>query len=929
MTSGRDKSKTFGRTLAASVFALAIAAAPALGATVDDLIDDARSYRTEGRLSESVIQIKNVLQRDPSNGVAHALLGAIYLDAGDLPRAVDELERGRDLGAPLAEWLVPLLNVRLAQGRGEDAMQLARDLPQTLDPALRAEALAVAGRSLLPEQTEAARSVFREALALNDNSPMAQVGLGRTALVEDDIAAADSAAQKALALAPRHPDVLHLAAEVARRQGDVETALSHYRTLTDVHGQNPFVRLPLAAALLEAGKVEEAATELDWVLERVDGLPRAHYLRAVAAFMAEDNALAEREISRVLALVPQDNDAQLLAGLVKVRQGEHEQAVRLLGGIGDRPDNARIARAAALLALGRAEEAYAEVEPVAPRLSGNAEALALLGQAAAGAGDPEAARTALMQAIELRPEDSGLYRSLGAVEAGAGSSAAAVDALRRAVELNPEDLTAASQLFSMLLSERRLEEARALARQVQEQAPDTARGWTMEGLTYIGTDDAAARDAFRTALDKEPDAADAAGNLATLMLMAGEVDGARTVLTDTLEQAPRHTGLMLRLAELETGQGDTGAARGWLEKAMQTDSGALEPRRQLAELLLREGGAEQALSVLVPALNTNPRDPGVLRLVTEARLRVGQPRDALAAATTLAEVEPTEASYRILAEAAMRTGDRPMLRDALEKVAEVAPNDPRPRVMLADMHRVNGDLKEARRLVDAAREVAPDNPAVLEEHARLLLAEDPQEGLAVLREEVSARGDEAPRGLVSLLAGAEYDAGETGAAIDRVAAWVDSHPDDAAARWMLATWQIETGAWDGALDSLRHIVDTAPTSWAARNNLAWVLLQKGAHDEALTQIEAARAVLTEEKAPLLDTEARVRLAMGEPETAERLFRRASQLEDTAAYDLGLAEALIAQDRDEEARDVLNDLVASAPGPEQREQANALLAKVSR
>lgn len=929
MTTGRAKSNVFARSLAVSMVALAMSMAPAAATTVDELLEDARTYRAEGRLNESVIQIKNVLQREPSSAAAHALLGAVYLDAGDLRRAIDELERGRDLGAPAGDWLLPLVRARIAEARAEDALKMARDLPESLDPALRGDALALAGQGMMADSRQVARTLLEEGRALHPGSVPARVGLGRLALYEGQTDRAATLAAEALAAAPRDAEALNLAADVARVQGDIEAVLRHHKALIDAYPQNPFVRLPYAAALLEQGEAQAAVRELDWVLARVDGLPRAHYLRGVGSFVLNDLSEAERQAARAMTLAPGDPAARLLAGLVKHRQGEHEQAVQFLSGVPDRSDDARLALAASLLETGRADRAYEELKPVAGRMRDDGRALALLGSAAAGAGDLEAARAALEQAIALRPDDAGLHRRLGLVLTQRDKAAGpeAIAALKQAHELDPGDLRIAEELFGMMLATERMEEAGAVAAVVQDRHPEKARGHVMQGLALADGDPLGAARAFRAALEKDPADPDAATNLAALLVREGDREAARTVLTGAIEARPRNVALMLRLAELEQALGRRAEARTLLERAHQIAPEAVAPRVRLARLLLQDGRPEGAMALLVPALNNNPRDPVLLRALTETRLATGAALDALASARALVEVAPTDHSYRVLAEAAMRAGDRETIREALEGVIERAPDEAGPRVLLARALRSAGDLAASDAQLEAARAIAPDSDEVLEEDARLRLARQPSDGIAFLREQVAQRGEAAPRWMVSLLAAAEYDTGDADAARERLTRWIAASPEDSAARWMLANWHIAAEDWVPARMTLEPLVASAPANWMARNNLAWVLLKQGSVREALEQVTAAREAAGRDRAPILDTEARIRLAMGDTAAAERLFREASLIEDRPVYRLGLAETLVAQSKMEEAKAELERLLAGAAGFAERDRATELLAEV--
>ena len=64
----------------------------------DALMTDARSSFESGEYIAAVINLKNVLGKEPSNREARLLLGRAYLAAGDPAGAAKELARARELG---------------------------------------------------------------------------------------------------------------------------------------------------------------------------------------------------------------------------------------------------------------------------------------------------------------------------------------------------------------------------------------------------------------------------------------------------------------------------------------------------------------------------------------------------------------------------------------------------------------------------------------------------------------------------------------------------------------------------------------------------------------------------------------------------------------------------------------------------------------
>lgn len=934
MTLQRVRITPFRTAMAASVFAFATVLAPvsmdaAYAADVEQLLDDARSYKAEGRVADSMIQIKNALQQEPANAAANALLGVLYLDMGDVQRGQLQLERARDLGGAADAWMVPLLRAWLAVGEQEQVLELTEDLPESLDAQLRSDALAMRGRALAAAgDVAAARQVFEQAAAIDPSAALAPAGLARLEAAAGNHAKAEELAKTAFANDPDDADVLYLMGDLAAARGDLDEAVARFQAIKDLKPVNPFVRVVLARALVSAERLDEAAETLDWVLERVPGYAEAQYLRAHINYRQGELAAADRLMTQALAIDPSNPDMQVLAGLVKYRLDQHEQAVRLLSGVAEGANasrQARMALGASLLRTGRSDRAYAVLAPIAPSLEGDADALVLMGEAARMAGKPEEALGYLEAARELRPDDPRILRTVAAVQSALGQVDAGLETLGGAVEKDPSDMEAVATYYAMLLQGNMVDQALAVADQVVASHPEQPRGHTMRGLALLASKDLkGAEAAFREALKTDPAAADAAGNLASLLRMTDRDDEAETVLRDAHEAAPERTDLMLRLADMAAARDDKAGARTWLEQAVATGATDARPRARLGALLLTEGRTDAALAAILPGLAAHPRDAELLTVAAEARLAAGESANAVSSARTLAEVRPDLPSYRILVRAARQAGDAAALEAGLEGVVALQPENLDALLGLAQLALSERDPLAAREHMDAALALDPDNPRVIQMETRTRLALDPRGGVDYLRAKLDTMEDP-PRGLVELLATAERRT-EPARALERLAAWVESHPDETRTMLLLSMWQIEDERYDEARAVLERLVQAVPDSWISQNNLAYVLLRSGELDKALEHATQAR-LHGGDQPELLDTEGQIRLAMNDAVMAEQLFRQAASQTSRPAHRLNLAEALLALDRTDDARRILEQLEQSRAEEADRERARELLAQL--
>ena len=163
---------------------------------------------------------------------------------------------------------------------------------------------------------------------------------------------------------------------------------------------------------------------------------------------------AERSLTSVLALAPDDPEATRMLGMVVQRIGNHAKAT----------------------------ECFLRVLPVWPE---DADLRVCLGIALYEQGKVDEAVTHLRLASELAPASAPAWFNLGEALAREAHTREAVAALRRAVELDPAHLSARLSLARVQASIGQVDEAIAGYREVLRRDPGNAEGWF--GLSQLNT----------------------------------------------------------------------------------------------------------------------------------------------------------------------------------------------------------------------------------------------------------------------------------------------------------------------------------------------------------------------------------------------------------------------------------------------------------
>lgn len=321
----------------------------------------------------------------------------------------------------------------------------------------------------------------------------AAVARAEAAIARYDFPAARADLRLAADLRPRHPDVWLLAAQAARRDGDLAAAKDHLYRYKALAGATPDGRLEDELQHAQAGEIERDVYDLMaradaghpateqilealavgsvhvydfdragfWLHYLLDRCPRNPVGRLLRARM--DDVLGKRDRAaagcrELLADFPDNWGARvLLAGLL-YRAQQYAEAADLYEALRRaRPDELGV-----LLGLercrdrmGRADEARPLVRELEERFPGNGEALLECGRFALADGRPADAERLLRRAVELAPGDPEVYYQLGLCLEQAGKSdearghlerfrqieadLARLDALVKAVVDNPRD----------------------------------------------------------------------------------------------------------------------------------------------------------------------------------------------------------------------------------------------------------------------------------------------------------------------------------------------------------------------------------------------------------------------------------------------------------------------------------------------------------
>lgn len=659
---------------------------------VESLERLARIARQEGRFIDAAKHWGEVATLDPMHAKARFEQARNLYAVGDYRQVIEllSLESGRS--NPDAQALLAM--ALLGTGRLEEADAIIERVSGS-DPAHPPIRMLVADRLFLDDRLDEAEAAYRGLLDVEEVAAGAHLGLVQVLIRSGE-------QERAVELMRRRPpddqasyQLLTAHAEFWRQTGHLEVALTTYRRLLETQGPLPEVIVPMAE--LTASKGDAAA--LSELRDRLVGttapaLAARHYLDAMASYVEKspqaalqrlgwseghygnrdlfrwmelDSALrlglTERAEAAVrvlkglnLAPLRRGHAADLVAARASrwADQGNSEKAgalARLALELQSDHAPARLALARAALIGGREQEAVTLAGRLLEEGRLRAGALEVLGRTSMEVGDMESAERHFRALSESLPNASTGPYWLGVCLFRQGDYANAVTHLRVAYERNPEPRVSAALLDALIRAED-WDSALALAEEqiAQPEAPTRAIGWAYKaGVHRARGELPRSVEAYRKAMEEQPDRVAYALAAADLLIDLGEHDGARQILSEAAQRAPDHRVLRFKRGYLAQRMGEAETATGLYRGLLADFPDWALVMVNLSELLgAADDTREEAVEMASRAADLTPRWQVAHWNLAQRAMEAGEPDRARQAARQVLEISPEHADARAL-----------------------------------------------------------------------------------------------------------------------------------------------------------------------------------------------------------------------------------------------------------------------------------------
>jgi tetratricopeptide (TPR) repeat protein len=364
------------------------------------------AYRTHSPKAARFVQ--RVLAREPGDETAHAMAGALAVEADSCSDAVSHFDRS---GAALRE----------------NRLALAQ----------------YAGCLLRLKRPREAGDIFQRLVEASPGDPAARYNLAVCRLEAGQAQEAAAAAAAGLAVSPADPELLSLFGAASAAAGQLEPAIAALRKATEVAPADERHYVDLAALCVEHDAFDLALEVVNTGLAHIPGSARLYTMRGAIRAERSEVDEAMRDFEQASALSPDELYGSVGLSLVLRQADRLPEAIALL-----RRKLVRHPRDATLNYLLADVLLRTDPDPGSPE---SAEA-----------------RAALQRALQVRPDFAKAHAALGRLQLRADEVARAVGELRVAVRLDPNDRLALNQLVLAYRRLGRQEDAAAVAAQLKK-----------------------------------------------------------------------------------------------------------------------------------------------------------------------------------------------------------------------------------------------------------------------------------------------------------------------------------------------------------------------------------------------------------------------------------------------------------------------------
>src|SRR2546430_6848996 len=688
--------------------------------------------------------------------------------------------------------------------------------------------------------------------------------------------------------------------------------------------------------------------------------------RAEKFFKAGEYDKAKIEYLNVIKIDQGDANAYARIGAMWVDEGVPLRAgAFLIKALELAPNDtgSRLNLARVYLAVGRISDARKEAMTILEKAPGNGEALLALVDTSR---TPEEMSATEEQLAKFPQKDSAYYDlAAAAIAAKKSDLSTAEAALQRAVAADPNFAAAHSALAGLYLARKDNEKAglelEKAAKLAKARSPETVR------FAQFKVQNGAAEEAkaFLANVTKQaPDFLPAWPILGRIANNEKKYDDALKLVENALSRDPANVDARLVQAESWIAKGETKKAVNSIEDLDRTYPGSPVVKYALARVYVRTNNLDQAIAAVDQVVNLSPRfldaillraelhlkkgdaqsvvdslaavvkqSPGLLQaelMLAEAYRALGRLDDAIAIVRDQIKRSPQNAaSYFVLGFILQQQNKVTEAREALEKAAQLAPDNPSSLQQLVDLDVASKNYAAGHRRVDEVLQKQPKSALGYYLRGKLYLSEKKFD----LAQTALLKAIDLDLNLSSaydLLAAAFLYANNPSEVLNQMNAVMAKKPDNLQA--LLATGMIysQMKEFNKARDAYEKVIAASITHVLALNNLAYIYAEKLNDLKRGSELVQKARSIAPTNPSVLDTLGWITYKQGDYKQAADLLRESvaeSPDNPEIRFHLGMADYMMG--RTDAARGAFEKVVGSGTDFDGKDEARRRLASLGK
>jgi putative PEP-CTERM system TPR-repeat lipoprotein len=791
----------------------------------ETLLSDAKQYQQKGDNKAAVIQLKNILQKDPDNKDARYLLGNIYSQTGDALSAEKELRKAVSLGLDPALALPGLAKALLMQGQYQKMLDDTATDPRVKTDAdfasLRGNAFLALGKK------SEAKEMFDSALKSSADFPEALIGLAKLAVVERDLDSANRYANLATEKNPTYANAWFFKGELLRGQGKRDEALAALEKTVKLAPENSAAFLVKANLEIELKKYVEAAQDVDAAKKLGSNQVLTFYTQGLLDYSQNKFPAALESMQQVQKYAPDYMPGVLLSGSIQLALGANELAEQHLKKYLEKnPENeyAQKLMVSIFLKSAQTQRAIAQIQPLLKSKTADGQLYGLAGEVYMQAKDFNKATEYFEKASALVPESSAIHTALAMSKLGQGDSVSAIAELGKATNLDSKSPRAGILLVMTHIRLKEFDKALAVAIATEKDHPNNPVIQNIKGGIYLSkNDNQNARASFEKAISLEPAYLPALTNLAQMDLKEKKPEVAKKRFEAVLEKDKKNIQVMAAIAGISHASGDNQETEKWLVRANTENPNAVEPTRLLAAHYSRTGEKQKAIALVRKAQTSNPKEPIFVEMLAKVQLEGGDMAGALDSFTKFAAMQPESPSAQFaVATTNMSMNNVPAAIDSLKKTLRLDAKYLPAQLAMSTLLAKKGNFDEALLISRQIQQQDQKSSIGHVQEGDILLLQK-KAALAFQAYERGFKIEKNSQTITKIHRSLVID-GKIKEADARIEQWLKEHADDKSVRMYFAGHYLtNTKTMLLGIQHLQVLLKSDGNNVAVLNNLAWAL----------------------------------------------------------------------------------------------------------